>query len=1839
MQAPESPFTASAKLPIKLLTGKRIPTRTDILGGLNGTLMNGATYGTGVNGTSNTAFSFDGVDDYVNIADNASLEFTTQMTADAWFNTSTTAAGLGQIVNKMGPSGNYAYSLMRSGSGIRADFSSDGNGGGNYVTISSASGLLTAGEWYHAAVTFNSGLAKLYLNGVEVASSTLSISNIYASGNSAVNLGRDGGNIQFFSGRIDDVGLYNRSLTAAEINTIVNARTIGKTLPSQNNAIRGNSIYGNGGFAIDLAFNSVTANDAAPDGDVGPNGLQNFPVISTVAVVGSNTTISGTLASKANTTYTLDFYSSSLADASGYGEAQTYVGSGTVTTDGSGNATYRITVASAATGPVSATATEQLGGSNLGGTSEMALSSTPLYTISGTIFEDVNYGGGAGRNFATAAASAPSFDVDVETATVELYDTNGNFVTSTTTDANGAYSFNVNTGNYSVRVVNSTVLSNRSGATGSLIGVQTYRTTASSGAAVAVTDYVGGETPNEVDAAANNGSQTFATLDNASGFDIQSVSTVTVGSSNITSIDFGFNFDTIVNTNDAGQGSLRQFILNSNALANTNLAQSGQTAGKEVSIFMIANGQAVAGLNTSYANLLTGTIGTDAHALITLSSALPTVSGANANDTIIDATTQTTFIGNTNAGTVGTNGATSMAVGVGADGIAGTGDDEILNAFQRPEVAIYGNQLSSNLLTVSATNFGFRGFALWGNAGTSGSSLNLSSSSGHLIQDNFFGANALGVAQAGNATGQNDFVTIGASVTGATVYHNYVTASSHAANLIGVYPNIGSTNVILDSNEFTGSLVYGTPFYTANSTAKRNYFHDIASYALISSYGPFANQTIENNTFHANGYGMLLQGTSSGIVRYNLITSNTNGLSDQTNGSNVTFTKNSIFNNTGLGIDLSSVTSANDGTVSASLPNYGIDSPVITATSLVGTTLTVTGYIGTAAGDTDFANATIELYKAAVDASGYGEGQYYLGTITGSVTNGNFSGSITLPGSVSFAVGDTITSTATIAAYGTSEFGANATLRSISGKVFEDKDGNLLAGAEAIGDSNNPGLSGVTVKLYVDGGDGVASGADDILISTTTTNGSGAYSFSGVAGTLWVVVDSKTIASSVALNGGFTNSDTWADQTYGVAGALIEGGGYLGTAGAAFSGRSDETSDDAATLAGAQHVTRVIVTSADVTDLDSGFSFQVVTRTGDGDDDGATNRTVQGSLRQFLQNANAISGVQTSGFRLQTTDANYSGGVWTISPTAALPTLSQSVTLDGSTQSGYTNAPLVIVSGSSAGSGIDGLTVNAASTINAISVRNFTSDGIAVASGGTGTTISRSTFSGNGALGIDLGNDGVTVNDSGDSDTGANSLQNFPVLTRAVANGTDKVWLSGTLNSAANASYRIEFFSSPTADGSGYGEAGTYLGSTSVTTNSSGDVSFDAVLGGVAVTPGHVLTATATRILPGGTLTDTSEFSLTRTLKSAPTATNLNPTTRVYLDGVSSVDLDNIVVSDADGDTVTAKLTMGTPTSGTLSANNGATYDSTYGIWTITGSVSTVNTALANVVFQPGTYNVADTTISAQITDSDGATTSVGSITLVRSRFEPTGLSASDAMGDNVAISGDWAILGAKLDDTVGGTDAGSVYIYKRNSDATWSLFQQLFASDGAASDNFATSVDIDGTRAVVGASLDDSPSTNAGSAYVFEFNGTAWVQVAKMVAGDAAASDQYGISVAVSGSTIAIGAHADDDGGTNTGSVYVYTGSGASWTQQQKLTASDRAASDQFGRSLSLDGERLVVGSHLDDTTATDTGSAYVFDRSGSVWTETAKLVASDSAESDTFGFFGWCLRQHHCGRSLSGR
>jgi len=249
-----------------------------------------------------------------------------------------------------------------------------------------------------------------------------------------------------------------------------------------------------------------------------------------------------------------------------------------------------------------------------------------------------------------------------------------------------------------------------------------------------------------------------------------------------------------------------------------------------------------------------------------------------------------------------------------------------------------------------------------------------------------------------------------------------------------------------------------------------------------------------------------------------------------------------------------------------------------------------------------------------------------------------------------------------------------------------------------------------------------------------------------------------------------------------------------------------------------------------------------------------------------------------------------------------------------------------------------------------------------------------------------------------------------------------------------------------------------------------------------------------------------------------------------------------------------------------------------------------------------------------------------GTLWTEQAKLQASDGTASDSFGVVVAIDGDTIVVGSRWDDTEnGGADSGSAYVYTL-SGTVWTEQVKLTASGGSEDDSFGGSVAIDGDTIVIGAYSDNTfRGPNSGSAYVYTRSGTVWTKQAKLTASDGAEGDRFGNSVAVNvdADTIVIGAYGDDtENGDNSGSAYVYTYSGTSWTEQAKLTASDGAAYDGFGNSVAIDGYTIVIGAYSDVTKyGEDSCSAYVYTLSGTVWTEQFKLTASDGAANDQFG------------------
>jgi len=739
--------------------------------------------------------------------------------------------------------------------------------------------------------------------------------------------------------------------------------------------------------------------------------------------------------------------------------------------------------------------------------------------ITGTVFEDADYGGGAGRSRVVAGGLGAS------SARVELYDASGNYKTAVTTDASGLYTLDGwSPGLYTVRVVNATVASRRPGSIGGLLPVQTFRTDATSGTAVAVTDRVGGETPALADAAANTTSAALGSLATATTA-AQSVSPVTLGTSTLGGVDFGFNFDTIVNVNDAGQGSLRQFITNANVLLNSSIGQAGFAPGVENALFMVSDGAAHAGLRAGLANLLTGGV-----ARITLASALPALTDPF---TRIDGATQTANVGNTNpallagGATVGVDALTTAVLAGpevelrGGAGVAlgldlqasdlavanlallslGTAVGSDASALVRVGAAAHRALLDKLALGVTATSFTDPGAALraradqvrvlGGDNGTlrdcligfgAGSAVALTSAANNWTMD--------GCTLFGNTAGNSAFAQLVIAASGTLTATRSLVQGGEGAGIDAATATSGVslTNCSIRLNgrgaagATAGARLGGSGGTLARCVVESNYGAGAQLVATASTW------TLTRNAFGSNGtVTTLAGGAASGQIGIDLQSAGDNALA----GTAPYVTRN------------------DNGDADAGA-NGLLNFPVMGSATVANGQLTLSGWARP--------GSVIEVYVSDGDASGFGEGRTWVTTLTegsaadldagatayappvngldqGSDNTNRFRFTIALPPGV--AAGTTLTSTATLAAVGTSEFSGVVRVTAgvtLSGTAYVDADHDAQRDA---------GETGSALALWAKL---VGSGGGAAVQVVPVAGVSGAYAFTFVSSGTWTVV-------------------------------------------------------------------------------------------------------------------------------------------------------------------------------------------------------------------------------------------------------------------------------------------------------------------------------------------------------------------------------------------------------------------------------------------------------------------------------------------------------------------------------------------------------------------------------------------------------------------------------------------------------------------------------------------------------------------------------------------------------------
>lgn len=276
----------------------------------------------------------------------------------------------------------------------------------------------------------------------------------------------------------------------------------------------------------------------------------------------------------------------------------------------------------------------------------------------------------------------------------------------------------------------------------------------------------------------------------------------------------------------------------------------------------------------------------------------------------------------------------------------------------------------------------------------------------------------------------------------------------------------------------------------------------------------------------------------------------------------------------------------------------------------------------------------------------------------------------------------------------------------------------------------------------------------------------------------------------------------------------------------------------------------------------------------------------------------------------------------------------------------------------------------------------------------------------------------------------------------------------------------------------------------------------------------------------------------------------------------------------------------------------------------------------------PATLNAAGDRVLITVNDSHAVyPLTVDPLIWLQQRVAASDGGQYDSFGSSFALFGDTALIGAPyagVSEQGGGTNPlqGAAYVFSDKS-GSWKQVQKLTASDGAAGDNFGDSVALDGTTAIIGA-YDATVGSNPyqGAAYVFtESSDGTWTQSQKLVASNGSSFASFGLAVALDGTTAIIGADNQDIGSpTYQGAAYVFTYANGTWTQAQELLASD--GTNNFADSLALSGSTVLIGaSNATVGGNPDQGKVYVFTNSGGTWAQTQILTANDGGALEWFG------------------
>lgn len=1348
--------------------------------------------------------------------------------------------GDGIVIDTMGSGNTIAGNRI----GIGADGSTAlGNAGAGVLILGSSN---TVGGGGSAANLISSNGSGVVLSGAS-ATGNVVVGNLIGL-DASQSLAR--GNLQD-GVRIESGAGGNRigGVAAGQGNTIVASGRNGVRIEGTgtDNAVLRNSLSGNTGLGIDLGGDGVTANDAG-DADTGANDLQNVPVLVTANSTGGNTTVTGTLRSTPLTTYRVEFFSSPVADGSGYGEGAVYLGAATVTTDSAGNAAISATLTgvAVATGHVvSATATVDLGGGSFGSTSEFAgnaavwafstPNAAPVITAPASIglVKDTSF------TFSAALGRELSIsDSDIGSGLAQLSLSVGHGVLSLSQTT--GLSFSVGDGTSDASLVFTGTASAINAALTGLVYTPTAAYVGSDALAVAVSDL------------GNTGA-------GGAGTDTETVA-ITVGANSF--LKGQYVEMAVRQTGNLGSDSVAPAGY---VKAGSNLAliaddgRNGWSTGTPVyagDYIYAGAGQEEWGISvggTTYRNRL---------------GAAPGIAGSLSGTVDTGPTQQVEWTG-------------------GAGGVA-----------VRQVIVLDEDQLHFTM-TVTLTN-------------VSGSTLNnlyyyrsLDPNQEQPFSTDYATLNTA-ISQGSGATGAAVIEAAGASYPALVLRMGSTGADARVA--YGGYSSINPVNAHAGTGGYNGTINNGFPNYMdeavtlvrkVNSLAPGASATFVIQYDMSPNAAPLLDLDLDDST--AGGTAAAATFTAGGPAVAIADTDATLASTDSPNLSSLRLTlggaldgaSEQLFAST-LGTSISLNWSAGVLTLSGSdtVAHYQQVLRSVTyqnwsASPTAGVrTIEVVANDGT--NDSNFATSTVTVAGGAAVAPGIS-----VSSISGNTSEAGGTASftvvldaaptanVTIPVSSSNALEGSV-STALLT-FTTANWSTPQTV-TVTGADETILDGShaysVVLGAAS---SADPGYNGL------DPGDVSVTNTDNDVTSTITVTGT------------TDVADGTTTSLYALL------ADPGADGVISLREALMAANATAGTDRIHF--QIPGTGAHTISLAsGLPNITDPVVIDAS-TDDSFAANGQRPAIVLDGNDAaasgffleaGSDGSTIRGfvirnfggeGIRIATSSGNTIAGnwigpFDASGNVSAAGDANVWGGITVltggnvIGGTSALDrnviggNWADGILLFGGAASGNTiignfigTDPTGTLDRGNNGSGItvtmSGPSNNAIGGVlagqgNLIAFNDVS--GVRIDSG-TGNAVLGNRIHSNDGLGIDLAGDGVTLNDGGDADTGANGLQNMPVLTSVRTNGSNQLIVTGTLFSAPNSYYRVEFFASAGPDSMGYGEGQTYLGFANIATNGVGNAAIGVTLS-ANVPLGSVVSATATLSNAAYTAyTDTSEFA------------------------------------------------------------------------------------------------------------------------------------------------------------------------------------------------------------------------------------------------------------------------------------------------------------------------------------------------------------------------------------------